>query len=384
MNPNDEVKAVVEIAAAHEGPRKDPAQMMRELVEREVAEILHKRDAFIFEPFFRTKKVADEIRRLQTIPEWKRWGRRFIKYGCLDCKTRDANHVGCVLCEKCYRRTKAQLLAGDREDRSSYQQEQVFIDQEDIARHALVGDVEAFAALPAPHVGNMVYRTQGRPRPRRVSIPQRCADGFGMEKSSHQRARVWSGEDILQLQLLRAKKRSDHGGKASRARWDKVAEKTEVRALQGAVVAAQEALAPPVVSHDGKRPRYRTHTEAAREAGVNPLTVYSWIEDGKIQRPATGIGKRRLWTDEDIDRLKKFTASEHDSRRGPRHRTHAEAAREAGVNRDTLYSWIKDGKVQRPGTKIGKRRWLWTDDDIERLKAFAGKRGAKTQPYQQP
>ena len=99
---------------------------------------------------------------------------------------------------------------------------------------------------------------------------------------------------------------------------------------------AQEALArtsaAPVQALPGvPAPRYRTHTEAAREAGVNAATLYSWIEDGKVQRPATKIGKQRwLWTDDDIERLKSFAASEHDGRyKAPRDRQADTAARRA-------------------------------------------------------
>ena len=79
--------ARVEIAAPHEGPRKTPEQLLKEIVERQVGEILFKQEAFLFEPFFRTKKIADAIRRLQTIPEWQKWAKRFELYiGCLDRK----------------------------------------------------------------------------------------------------------------------------------------------------------------------------------------------------------------------------------------------------------------------------------------------------------
>ena len=41
-----------------------------------------------------------------------------------------------------------------------------------------------------------------------------------------------------------------------------------------------------------------------------------------------------------------------------------------GSTRNTLYLWIRSGKVRHPQTKMSPTKWLWSDKDIERLKAF--------------
>jgi hypothetical protein len=79
------------------------------LVREKVAEIMAERDAIIFEPFFRSRQIAYELKRLQTMPEQRKWSVRFERLGCLICQTMKGIHVGCGLCQKCYQRTFAEL-----------------------------------------------------------------------------------------------------------------------------------------------------------------------------------------------------------------------------------------------------------------------------------
>jgi hypothetical protein len=79
------------------------------LVQQRVAEILAQRDEFMFEPFFRTRQVAYEIRRLQTVPERKKWGIFFDRHGCLACHKRDQPHASNGLCTACHGRVFQQL-----------------------------------------------------------------------------------------------------------------------------------------------------------------------------------------------------------------------------------------------------------------------------------
>lgn len=57
-----------------------------------------------------------------------------------------------------------------------------------------------------------------------------------------------------------------------------------------------------------------------------------------------------------------------------RHFTTAEAAAKIGVSRQTLYSWIEDGKVAAPKPlAIGKNAIrLWTQVDIDEARKFKG------------
>jgi hypothetical protein len=51
-------------------------------------------------------------------------------------------------------------------------------------------------------------------------------------------------------------------------------------------------------------------------------------------------------------------------------RNQKEAAREAGISEHTLVRWLKKGKVQQPANKLSATKWIWSDEDIERLRAF--------------
>ncbi|MEP6913828.1 MAG: hypothetical protein ABI923_13790 [bacterium] len=75
------------------------------LVKEKVAEIMADRDAIVFEPFFRSRQIAYELKRLQTMPERQKWSVYFGRYGCLICETRASIHVGNGMCNSCYSRT---------------------------------------------------------------------------------------------------------------------------------------------------------------------------------------------------------------------------------------------------------------------------------------
>ena len=82
---------------------------LNRLVQQKVAEIMADRDAFVFEPFFRSRQIAYELRRLQTVPEQRKWTVYFERYGCLICETQKRIHVGNGMCNACYARTFSTL-----------------------------------------------------------------------------------------------------------------------------------------------------------------------------------------------------------------------------------------------------------------------------------
>jgi hypothetical protein len=86
----------------------DKAELDR-IVKQKVAEIMAERDAFIFEPFFRSRQIAYELKRLQTIPEQEKWSIFYERKGCLACETRVEIHAGCGMCKNCYQRTFREL-----------------------------------------------------------------------------------------------------------------------------------------------------------------------------------------------------------------------------------------------------------------------------------
>jgi hypothetical protein len=60
-----------------------------------------------------------------------------------------------------------------------------------------------------------------------------------------------------------------------------------------------------------------------------------------------------------------------------KYRTQAEAAREAGVSKSTLWQWITSGKVQRPAKRFSQRKWLWSEEDIAKLKALKAEQSGR-------
>ncbi len=85
--------------------------MLDALVQKRVAEIVTARDDFVFEPFFRSRQVAYELKRLQTVPERKKWGIFFERHGCLSCHKQDHPHASNGFCGACHGRVFQQLKA---------------------------------------------------------------------------------------------------------------------------------------------------------------------------------------------------------------------------------------------------------------------------------
>lgn len=81
----------------------DKAQL-EAMVRQQVAEIMAERDALVFEPFFRSRKVAYELKRLQTVPEQKKFSISYERYGCMICETRDRPHISNGMCGNCHAR----------------------------------------------------------------------------------------------------------------------------------------------------------------------------------------------------------------------------------------------------------------------------------------
>jgi hypothetical protein len=109
---NNELAPVVQVVRSDEIEPRRPhtqADMLEQLVQQKVVEILAARDEFVFEPWFRTRQVSYEIRRLQTVPERKKWSLYFERYGCLSCHKQDHSHASSGLCTPCHGRIFKQL-----------------------------------------------------------------------------------------------------------------------------------------------------------------------------------------------------------------------------------------------------------------------------------
>ena len=79
------------------------------LVQQKVAEILHARDEFMWEPFFRSRKIAYELKRLQTVSEQRKWSVYYQRFGCFRCETMERVHVGNGCRDRCYANALARL-----------------------------------------------------------------------------------------------------------------------------------------------------------------------------------------------------------------------------------------------------------------------------------
>jgi hypothetical protein len=91
----------------------DKAELDR-LVQEKVAEIMAARDAFVFEPFFRSRQIAYELKRLQNVSEQRTSAISFERYGCMICETREQIHGGhgmCVTCNAKWFRRRTQIVA---------------------------------------------------------------------------------------------------------------------------------------------------------------------------------------------------------------------------------------------------------------------------------
>jgi hypothetical protein len=89
--------------------------ILERIVQQKVAEIMAEREAAVVEPFFRSRQIAFEIRRLQTVPEQESWHVFFDRHGCLYCHSRDRIHGGCGMCVRCYPRILKEKQAIIRE-----------------------------------------------------------------------------------------------------------------------------------------------------------------------------------------------------------------------------------------------------------------------------
>ncbi len=69
------------------------------LVDIRVAEVLASRDDT--QPYFQTRRVAQELKRLQSVPEQRIWSLLFERWGCTHCDTKVRPHAGCGQCGRC-------------------------------------------------------------------------------------------------------------------------------------------------------------------------------------------------------------------------------------------------------------------------------------------
>jgi hypothetical protein len=94
----------IEVLSSPQEMLRAPVQRaeLERLVQEKVAEIMAERDALVFEPFFRSRQVAYELKRLQSVPEQAKFSIGYERYGCLICETHATPHAGNNMCKQCH------------------------------------------------------------------------------------------------------------------------------------------------------------------------------------------------------------------------------------------------------------------------------------------
>ena len=78
-------------------------------IEQKIAEMIGADFTGILEPFFQRKAIAHEIRKLQTLPQQRKWSNYFAEWGCLVCAKKDVRYQANGMCQTCHQRTLLRL-----------------------------------------------------------------------------------------------------------------------------------------------------------------------------------------------------------------------------------------------------------------------------------
>ena len=94
-------------------------EQMEQIVQQKVAEVMAQKDGFGMEPWFRPAAVAREIKRLQSVPEQKKFAVVFERFGCF-CILHKGDrhnrpHAGNGFCDRCRPKFQAVLNNAVRE-----------------------------------------------------------------------------------------------------------------------------------------------------------------------------------------------------------------------------------------------------------------------------
>ena len=90
-------------------------KLLQKLVQEQVAKALTAGEDSIFEPFFRSRQVSFAIRRLQSVPQIKKWSVYYERHGCVSCHKSERPHASSGMCPTCRHRVNDQLRVIDQE-----------------------------------------------------------------------------------------------------------------------------------------------------------------------------------------------------------------------------------------------------------------------------
>jgi len=144
-----------------------------------------------------------------------------------------------------------------------------------------------------------------------------------------------------------------------------------------------------------KRHLYTT-AQAARELKIAPDTLYGMVRRGRIAKPThvvSALSRYTRYNEEDLKQLKIELKDYHSKKSATRRREEftkngylspSEAAKALHVPHVTLVSWIKNGSIERPQTKVeGERHSFYTKPDLKIIRNKKAKYFAKQGKAQQ-
>jgi len=137
---------------------RDPA--LERMIEQKLAEMMGSSQHGIFEPFFQSKAIADAIRKLETVPQQRKWHIYFAEWGCLICGRQDRRYSGLGMCSACYRRTLSRLQDIVRRAEAERPEQAPLRDLQDVAREALRPTQKALPARTRPYVTKAERKTE--------------------------------------------------------------------------------------------------------------------------------------------------------------------------------------------------------------------------------
>jgi hypothetical protein len=110
---------------------------LERMIEQKIAEMMGGSRDGILQPFFQSNAIADAIRKLQTVPQQRKWHYYFEEWGCLICAKKDGQYTSLGMCKACYHRTLHRLQAILKRADAERPEPEPVRDLQDVARKAL-------------------------------------------------------------------------------------------------------------------------------------------------------------------------------------------------------------------------------------------------------
>jgi hypothetical protein len=97
-------KLQMEVLASPQELLRTPGMQgeIRKLAIELAAQIIAEKEQAIWEPYFRSRQVAYELKRLQNVSDQNSWKIYYLRFGCMICETTERVHGGCGKCTRCY------------------------------------------------------------------------------------------------------------------------------------------------------------------------------------------------------------------------------------------------------------------------------------------